>query len=141
MRSGLSLFSVAAVLSGAVLLKSFVSNQAHPGTSVPPWHHTAVSRLDQARPEPDAAVEAGPQKYLHIVMQVNDPAVLQNRDKFRIVDSSGNEVEGSEVWGYNETKNLLIFEGRWGSLVGLYLDGFGIVSRCSSRSPCPSRRS
>ena len=58
-------------------------------------------------------------------MQINDPTVLQNRDKFRIVDASGNEVDGSEVWGYNDAKKLLIFEGHWGSLVGLYLDGFG----------------
>src|SRR5208283_3651562 len=28
-------------------------------------------------------------------------------------------------WGYNDAKKLLIFEGHWGSLAGLYLDGFG----------------
>ena len=96
MRSGLSLFSVAAVLWAAVLL-GIASVQADPGTGVPPWHHTAVSRLDQARPGPAAAAEAGPQKYLHIEMQFNDPTVLQNRDKFRIVDASGNEVGGREL--------------------------------------------
>ena len=120
MRSGLSLFSVAVVLCGMT-----VAQAADPGTSVQSaWHHKAVSRLDQARPGPAAAAEAGPQKYLHIEMQINDPTVLQNRDKFRIVDASGNEVE-SEIWGYNDEKKLLIFEGHWGSLVGLYLDGFG----------------
>jgi len=91
----------------------------------PAWHHKSVARLDQSRPGPTASAEAGPQKYLHIEMQFNDPSVLQNRDKFRIVDARGHEVEGSEVWGYNDKKKLLIFEGHWGSLVGLYLDGFG----------------
>ncbi len=122
MRSGLSLFFAAAVLCG------LTAAQADTGTSnqgAPPWHHTNVSRLDQARPGPAAAAEAGPQKYLHIEMQVNDPTVLQNREKFRIVDASGNQVEGSEFWGYNDVKKLLIFEGHWGSLAGLYLDGFG----------------
>ena len=105
-----------------------VAQAADPGVSSslsPAWHHKAVSRLDQSRPGPAAAAEAGPQKYLHIEMQINDPSVLQNRDKFRIVDGRGNEVDGSENWGYNDEKKLLIFEGRWGSLVGLYLDGFG----------------
>ena len=75
--------------------------------------------------------------------------MLQNRDKFRIVDANGNEVDGSENWGYNDDKKLLIFEGHWGSLVGLYLDGFGhreplfdrgcctgAASRSDSRSGC-----
>ena len=119
MRSGLSLLSVAAVLCGVA-----VAQAAEPGTSVP-WHHTAVSRLDQSHPGLAAAAEAGPQKYLHIEMQINDPTVVQNRDKFRIVDARGNEVQGSEIWGYNNEKHLLIVEGHWGSLVGLYLDGFG----------------
>ena len=83
MRSGLSLFSVAAVLCGVS-----VAQAADPGTSVPlsPWHHKSVARLDQSHPGPAATAEAGPQKYLHIEMQINDPTVLQNRDKFRIVD-------------------------------------------------------
>ena len=34
-------------------------------------------------------------------------------------------MKSATNWGYNESKNLLIFEGHWGSLVGLYLDGFG----------------
>ncbi|MGA2259503.1 MAG: hypothetical protein ABSG53_32915, partial [Thermoguttaceae bacterium] len=123
MRSGLLLLSVAGLLYCMADAQA-----ADPGTSVqlnPAWHHKAVARLDQSRPGPAAAAEAGPQKYLHIEMQINDPSVLQNRDKFRIVDERGNEVDGSEVWGYNDEKKLLIFEGRWGSLVGLYLDGFG----------------
>ena len=123
MRSALSLFSVSLVLCGAGAARAA---DAVVGVETnPAWHHVAVSRLDQARPGPAAAAEAGPQKYLHIQMQIIDPAVLQNRDKFRIVDERGNEVEGSEVWGYNEGQKLLIFEGHWGSLVGLYLDGFG----------------
>ncbi len=116
MKSGLWIFSVAAVLCGMS-----VAQAADPGT--PAWHHTIVARLDQSHPGPAAAAEAGPQKYLHIEMQFNDPAVLRDRDKFRIVDERGNEV--GENWGYNDAKKLLIFEGHWGSLAGLYLDGFG----------------
>jgi hypothetical protein len=118
MRSAFSLFSMTAVLCGIG-----VAQAADP--SVPAWHHTTVSRLDQSHPGPAAAAEAGPQKYLHIGMQINDPSVVANRDKFRIVDASGAEVAGSEVWGYNDAQKLLIVEGHWGSLAGLYLDGFG----------------
>ena len=73
-------------------------------------------------------------------MQINDPTVLQNRDKFRIVDASGNEVEGSEFWGYNDEKKLLIFEGHWGSLGACTSTASAIASRCSTRSPCPRSR-
>src|SRR5580658_1034794 len=135
MRSGLSLFSVAVMLCGVT-----VAQAADPGPSAQlssPWHHTAVSRLDQARPGPAAAAEAGPQKYLHIEMQINDPAVLQNSDKFRIVDANGNKVEGSDIWGYNEDKKLLVVEGHWGSLVGLYLDGFGHREPLFNQAPVP----
>ena len=71
-------------------------------------------------------------------MQFNDPTVLQNREKFRIVDERGNEV--GENWGYNDEKKLLIFEGQWGSLVGLYLDGFGHREPLFEQVACPSRR-
>ena len=113
MKSALSLFSAVVVLSGLSISQA-----------ADPWHHAAVSRLDQARPGAEGAAEAGPQKYLQIDMHYVDPSVLNNLDKFRVVDASGTEV--GEYWG-NDPKKGLIFESksRWDSLNGLYLDGFG----------------
>src|SRR5262249_51621260 len=113
MRTGLSLFTAALVLCGLAT--------AQAGDL--PWHHTSVARLDQSHPGPAAAAEAGPQKYLHIGVEISDANALRNRDQFKVVDASGNEV--GDNWCYNDEKKLLIFEGSWGSLNGLYLDGFG----------------
>ena len=78
MKSALSLFSAMIVLCGLAVAQA-----------AEPWHHSAVLRLDQARPGAEAAAEAGPQKYLQIDVQYHDPSVLSNLDKFRVVDASG----------------------------------------------------
>ena len=94
MKSALSLFSALVVLSGLSVAQA-----------AEPWHHSAVSRLDQARPGAEGAAEAGPQKYLHIEMRYIDPSVLNNLDKFRVVDANGTEV--GEYWGNDPEKGLV----------------------------------
>ena len=121
MRSGISLLAVALVLGGVSFAQPLDVGAAE--LSAAPWHHKSVSRLDQARPGKAAEAEAGPQKYLHIEMQYNDSSVLQSRDKFRIVDERGNEV--GDNWGWHDKEKLMVFEGHWGSLQGLYLEGNG----------------
>ena len=66
-------------------------------------------------------------------MQFNDPGILEQREKFRILNQAGNEV--GEVWGYNDSQSVLIFEGNWGSLVGLSIDGIGHREPLVSSSP------
>ena len=45
----------------------------------------------------------------------------QGKHKFRIVNARGDEF--GDLWGWNEAQSLVIFEGDWSDLKGLYLDG------------------
>ena len=79
--------------------------------------------MNTARDGAAATVEAGSQKYLHIELQFNTPADAQKKHKFRVVNEHGDEV--GDLWGWHRTRPLLVFDGNWGSLVGLYLEGDG----------------
>ena len=122
MRSGLSLFSAAAVLCGMTVAQADTgtSNQAlRPG----------ITRMSRGliRPVPDRPQRQRQGRRSTCILKCRSTI----RPCCRIARSSASwmpaaiEVEGSEFWGYNDAKKLLIFEGHWGSLAGLYLDGFG----------------
>ena len=103
-----------------------------------PWHILAVTKSDTARPRTTPVDQAAAQKYVHLKVQYNDPGILEQREKFRILNQAGNEV--GENWGYNDERSLLIFEGPWDSLAGLSLDGFGHREPLTSASaPLPRR--
>ncbi|MGD0900106.1 MAG: hypothetical protein ABR915_19905, partial [Thermoguttaceae bacterium] len=126
MRSGRSLLAGAAffLLAASLAMAADLSTRT---VTLPPWHinnlFTDVTRLNEARPGPAAAAEAGPQKYLHIVVHFNATAEAEKKHKFRVVNERGDEV--GEQWGWNDGRSSVIFEGSWGSLVGMYLDGLG----------------
>ncbi len=111
-----------AYLAACMLLWATTAALANDGVSVAdssPWHVSNVNKLQHARAA--AAVETpGPHKYLHIQVDFRSPTATQKKHKFRIVDGQGNEV--GELWGWNDARSLVIFEGKWDSLVGLYLD-------------------
>ena len=122
MRSGK--FSVVGVAVLLLVASVAVADQAVvAGGDTAPWHISKVARLSTARDGAAAAAEAAPQKYLHIEVRFNTPADAQKKHKFRVVNERGDEV--GDLWGWNDGRSLVIFEGKWGSLTGLYLDGNG----------------
>ena len=97
-----------------------------------PWHIAKVVKSDGPRAA-DAAddkeakrpapAEPRHQKYLQVCVDFRADANERGKHKFRIVDEHGDEV--GELWGWNKSKSLVVFEGDWFDLRGLYLDGNG----------------
>ncbi len=87
-----------------------------------PWHVENVSRLPFARP---GAVEASPQegaeKYLHIRVDFDRVPDAAKKHQFQVINARGEEI--GQLWGWNDRESLVIFEGQWASLAGLYLEG------------------
>ncbi len=120
------------------LLLLLLATPAIARDDLPPWHILAVTKSDTARPQAIPVDQAAVQKYLHLKIQFNDPSILEQREKFRILNQAGNEV--NEIWGYNSEQSLLIFDGPWDSIAGLSLDGFGHrESLTSASTPLPRR--
>ena len=98
-----------------------------------PWHISKVARLSTARDGAAAAAEAAPQKYLHIEVQFNTPADAQKKHKFRVVNERGDEV--GDLWGWNDGRSLVIFEGKWEASPVCTSTATAIANRSSARSP------
>ena len=94
-----------------------------PANDSAPWHVLKASRLSNVHDAAAAAADLTPQKYLHVEVRFRSPAESQKKHNFRVVNQRGDEV--GELWGWNDARSLVIFEGSWGSLAGLYLDGNG----------------
>ena len=109
-----------------LLLAASVSRADEPGTLATdssPWHVSKVTKLNSPRPGVAAADQTNAQKYLHIEVKFNVSPDAQKKHKFRIVNERGDEV--GDLWGWNDGRSLVIFEGNWATLSGLYLDGIG----------------
>ncbi len=115
------------ILSCCVGGRSLAQDQA-------PWHLRQIDRLAEARPGPSAASAAqGPQRYLHLRIDFRVPSEQRRKHVFRVVDRQGEPI--GELWGWNEEKSTLVFDGRWNSLAGLYLEGLGHREPLSLPSP------
>jgi len=113
MRSGIAL------ATGVVLLMAAYSAVAQQPVVTPkksvdsaPWHVAKVAKLSRARggTETSASV-ATPQKYLSIQVDFKVPSKQQKKHKFRVTNRKGEEV--GELWGWNDGRSLVIFEGNW----------------------------
>ncbi len=92
------------------------------GKDSAPWHITKVAKLSRAvNAKASTASQSGPQKYLHVEIRYNLPPKQRAQHRFRVTDRRGKAV--GELWGSSRGRSLLIFEGRWADLRGLYLDG------------------
>ena len=80
----------------------------------------ATLRGAAKRPTPRAQAS---RKYLQIRVAFQGAKDDQGNHKFRIVNEHGDEV--GDLWGWNESQSLVVFEGDWSDLNGLYLDGNG----------------
>ncbi|HYW79292.1 MAG TPA: hypothetical protein VE890_06920, partial [Thermoguttaceae bacterium] len=122
MRRGMFLAAIAALSLGVcgALAQQTVTRVGDPA----PWHLSKVSKLTRARggsEVPATSVDSHP--YLHISVDFKTPAEAREKQDFRIVDQRGKEV--GELWGWNDGRSLVIFEGSWADLRGLWLDGKG----------------
>ncbi len=119
MRKGILLLVSAAVLLACyAIAEEAVRTAGDPN----PWNVETVSRLPAARPgAADAATEGAPDKYLHIKVDFDRVPDAARKHQFRVINARGEEV--GQLWGWNDRQSLVIFEGHWDSLSGLYLEG------------------
>jgi len=113
----------AVLLIGVALLfcVSRAFTQPPPGASVhpAPWRILHVSKLNTGRLAEDSPA-AGPRKYLHVTLALQDARNPAKKHKFRVVDATGAEV--GKLWAWDNRRSVVIFEGKWEDLSNLYLD-------------------
>lgn len=90
-----------------------------------PWHVAKVAKLNRTRaPSEQVSEPADSQfKFLHIRLNFGRKPDQTGLHRFRVVTQRGDPV--GQLWGFNAAASLLVFEGDWTSLAGLYLDGLG----------------
>jgi len=121
MRSGKTLAVGAMFLLGIAITTFQQSTATADGPT--PWNISKVTKLNRARGAEAGEPTAGPQKYLHIQVQFNVSPAEQKKHNFHVTDARGEEI--GELWGWNDARSLVIFEGSWADLNGLYLDANG----------------
>jgi len=121
MRNGKTL-AVGAMFLLGVAITTFQQSTATADDPTP-WNISKVTKLNRARGAEAGEPTAGPQKYLHIQVQFNVSPAEQKKHNFHVTDARGEEV--GELWGWNDARSLVIFEGSWADLNGLYLDANG----------------
>jgi len=88
------------------------------------WRIAKIAKSDRAEPGGDAKPrEDASLKYLHIQLAPRPAKGDLKLYQFRIVDREGNTV--AEIYGFHKDRGLVVFEGDWSRLDGLYLDGAG----------------
>ena len=86
-----------------------------------PWRIEKITKSD--RTEHDTPREDGLLHYLHIRLASRPAKADLKLNQFRIVDRQGKTV--GEIYGFQKDRGLVVFEGDWSRLDGLYLDGAG----------------
>jgi len=99
-----------------------------------PWQVQKVWKSDDARlkVEPKAPGDSPP-KYLHVQLEFSPGIRDRKLHQFRIIDRRGKTV--GELHGFYKTHSLLVFEGKWLSLQGRYLEGLGHREPLFHRQP------
>ena len=122
MRKGLSLAVGATLLLGSSGVFAQDSVKTAPDTA--PWHVARVSKSSQMRsvvPSPQGSIP----RYLHIELEFNVPPGQRKMHELRVTDRHGETISQIEGWDREKGGSPAVFQGNWGSLVGLYLDGLG----------------
>lgn len=89
-----------------------------------PWRIVAVA----VRPEAHAgaapeAREGSGERYLHVEIAFPSEIPQPKLHQFRVVDAQSKPV--AEVYGFDKGRSVVVFEGHWSDLHGLYLEGQG----------------
>jgi len=122
MRSGKYLWAPVALLCG--VCGAWAQQTAPVAKDSAPWHLMKVAKVDNARGSSQMVAPGdGSAKYLHVELHFNIPPDAKKLHKFRVTNRRGEEV--GELWGWNDSRSSVVFEGKWTSLTGLYLDGLG----------------
>jgi hypothetical protein len=117
---------ILAAALGAAMLAAGTSALAEPqkAPEPAPWHLGKISKLPFARP--DATGESPDKdrpKYLHLQLQFRPEIGDRRLHSFRVTDERGQTV--AEPYGFHADRSLVVFEGDWSSLRGLYLEALG----------------
>ncbi|MGO8753431.1 MAG: hypothetical protein ACLQNE_46435 [Thermoguttaceae bacterium] len=124
MRRGLLLIVGLVLLALIALWRTDSVVQAQDtGQDKSPWHVGLVTRQRQAQPGAAASQANGSGKFLHVEVDFVPATAARKLHEFRVTNRQGRTV--SEIYGFYKDHNLLVFEGDWSSLRGLYLDGLG----------------
>lgn len=116
------LLLVAAAL--AVLLAERLLAAEPADRSVAPWSIGSLVRSGDARlGVGDTATDDAKSKFLHIRISPSPRSGELKLHQFRVVDRNGETV--AEVYGFHKGRWVLVFEGDWSRLEGLFLDGAG----------------
>ncbi len=89
------------------------------------WSIEKVVRCQSAQPSAlrDKPSNDAGAKYLHVYV-VQDPSKADVRlHRFRLTDERGKTV--AELYGFHQGHSVLVFEGGWSRLEGLYVEGAG----------------
>ena len=122
MRTGITLLTGVAVFFCVTV--AWAQPPESPADDSAPWHLSKVAKRNVNRPSDAAeADDSQPKKYLHIHVGFRGQPEAEKKHKFRVVTESGDEV--GELYGWSDDRSMVIFEGSWSDLTGLYLDGEG----------------
>jgi hypothetical protein len=95
-----------------------------PSTSAASWSIKKTARCDDAQPGAgDKSADVPSAKYLHVAIALPAAGGDVKLHQFCIVDDKGKTV--AEVYGFHKGRSILVFEGEWSRLDGLYLEGGG----------------
>jgi hypothetical protein len=90
-----------------------------------PWAIREIAR--HASPKPDAAATpkqpAADLPFLHLRVEFRQGLTDPKFHEFRITNRQGDTI--AEPYGFHREKSVVVFEGDWKELRGLYLDGHG----------------
>jgi len=88
------------------------------------WSIGSLARSNDAQPGVgDTAADDAKSKFLHIRISPSPQSGDLRLHQFRVVDRGGATV--AEVYGFHKGRSVLVFEGDWSRLEGLFLDGAG----------------
>ncbi len=109
-----------------------------PPTPAAPWSIGKIGRCEDAQPGAgDKTADVPSSKYLHIQIAFPSAHGDLKLHQFRIADGKGKTV--AEVYGFHKGRAILVFEGDWSRLEGLYLEGAGhrqpLIPARPSRQP------
>jgi len=89
-----------------------------------PWTIRSIAQRSEARPDADSPrQDAQSRRFLHVTLGLAPGVADPKLHQFRVKDGRGSTI--AEVYGFHRGRSVVVFEGDWSDLDGLYLDGLG----------------
>jgi len=95
------------------------------GKSAAPWSIGKFVRCEHAEPSDlgDTTNDSPSSRYLHVRVNVRPRQGDVKLHQFRVADEKGKTV--ADLYGFHQGRSVLVFEGDWARMEGLYLEGAG----------------